>query len=172
MVSSNGRRSSSKTYTLKEAAHRLGIDQKTLRRKMNVLGLTPKPSEEDKRALLLSGDQVDILASHLRRAPAANVPMLQDLALQIVLEREREWQARGAELTRRERDLMVEVEQLREQVQALMRQNQAPSPTSDPAGAAGAAGATGAAAREQTSPNEENASGKRPVSPPERPGKN
>lgn len=165
MVSSNGRRSSSKTYTLKEAAHRLGIDQKTLRRKMDVLGLTPKPSEEDKRALLLSGDQVDILASHLRRAPAANVPMLQDLALQIVLEREREWQARGEELTRRERDLMAEVEQLREQVQALIRQNQASSPTSDPAGAADAA------AREQTSPAEEHGGGQREVSPLDTPGK-
>ncbi|WIG60044.1 MAG: hypothetical protein OJF49_002792 [Ktedonobacterales bacterium] len=130
MVSpTSGRRGGGKTYTLKEAGQHLGIDQKTLRRKMDLLGLSPKPSDEDKRALLLTLDQVDLLASHLRRMPSGNVSALQEMALQIVMDREREWRMRSEDLQRHERDLMAEIEQLRREVQAL-RAVRKPSTTS------------------------------------------
>lgn len=105
--------SNAMTYTLREAAQQLGIDLKTLRKKMDLLDIVPVPDAGDKRALLITDEQIELLARHLNltRRTAAEPPTgersLESMLIDVVKARERDLDMLSAALSERDRAIAV-----------------------------------------------------------------
>lgn len=112
------------TFTLREAAQQLGIDLKTLRKKMELLGIVPVADPRDRRALLITDEQFEELARHLnqpRRSALESPPAersLESMLIDVVKARERDLDMLSAALSERDQAIAV----LSERERALTQQ--------------------------------------------------
>lgn len=105
------------TYSLKEAAQLLGIDIKTLHKKMEALRLTASPSADDKRARLLSAQQVAVLRQHLQAR--WSVPSLQDVVTEVAQARERELDQRTAVMIQEQKAMKMQLDEITRTLQEM-----------------------------------------------------
>jgi hypothetical protein len=114
-------------YTLREAAQQLGVDLKTLRKKMGHYEVVPTPDPTDKRALLLTKDQVEQLANLLAvpRLPSPSSDSfsadrsLEAMLVDMVKAKEQDLDRRSADLRHREQALSEQIEELSQLVRQL-----------------------------------------------------
>ncbi len=115
------------TYTLREAAQQLGVDLKTLRKKMGHYKVEPTPDPTDKRALLLTKEQVEQLANLLAvpRLPSPSSDSfstdrsLEAMLVDVVKAKEQDLDRRSADLRNREQALSAQEQALGEQIEEL-----------------------------------------------------